>query len=105
MANTMQDKERITTRVPHGVWEKLQEAADLSGATVNQFVVQSALEKAEEVIQKERVIFLSSKDVANLLKQLDSPVPAPSQRLNAAYERYKERIANGDIVGPVRKTS
>jgi uncharacterized protein (DUF1778 family) len=37
-------------------------AADLTGATLNQFLVQSALEKAESIIEKDKIIYLSNKD-------------------------------------------
>jgi uncharacterized protein (DUF1778 family) len=96
MNDAMQDKGRITTRVPVGVLEKLQKAADLTGATVNQFVVQSALEKAEEVIDRERVISLSSRDAAMLITMLDNPTQ-PNKALLSAFERYKQKVANGNI--------
>lgn len=92
--NGSQDKGRITTRVPLGVLEKLQEAADLTGATVNQFIVQSALQKAEEIIDRERVIVLSERDVAVLLTALDNP-PKPNRRLLAAFERHKAKVVDG----------
>ena len=39
---------RLTTRITDHVQEKLQAAADLVGATLNQFVVQAALEKSRK---------------------------------------------------------
>jgi uncharacterized protein (DUF1778 family) len=90
------NKGRITTRVPLGVLERLQAAADLTGATVNQFVVQSALEKAEEVLDRERVIFLSAKETAMLVAMLDNP-SKPDKALAAAFERYKQRVDNGEL--------
>lgn len=96
MADVTQDKGRITTRVPLGVLEKLQEAADLTGATVNQFVVQSALEKAEEVIDREKVISLSSRDAAMLITMLDNPTQ-PNDALLSAFERFNKKVAHGNI--------
>ena len=49
-------RSRISARVPTGVHERLEEAAELVGATVNQFVVQAALKEADRVIEHERVI-------------------------------------------------
>ena len=43
MLNT--DKERISSRVPKPVRKTLEEAAALSGATLNQFVVPAALKE------------------------------------------------------------
>ncbi|HOW62264.1 MAG TPA: YlcI/YnfO family protein, partial [Candidatus Contendobacter sp.] len=40
-------QERIGARVPHEVYETLCRAAELTGATVNQFLVQSALKEAQ----------------------------------------------------------
>jgi uncharacterized protein (DUF1778 family) len=42
--------ERISARVPESVFETLTRAAALVGSTVNQFLVQSALERAQTVI-------------------------------------------------------
>ena len=54
-----QTGKRLTTRITDHVQEKLQAAADLVGATLNQFVVQAALEKAEKVIESESTIVLT----------------------------------------------
>lgn len=96
MGEVTQDKGRITTRIPLAVLDKLQEAADLTGATVNQFVVQSALEKAEEIIDRERVISLSNKDAAMLLTLLDNPVK-PNRALLAAFARFNTKVERGQI--------
>jgi uncharacterized protein (DUF1778 family) len=37
--------ERVSARVPAQVYQTLTQAAEISGATLNQFLVQSALEK------------------------------------------------------------
>lgn len=37
--------ERVSARVPVQVYQTLTQAAEISGATLNQFLVQSALEK------------------------------------------------------------
>jgi uncharacterized protein (DUF1778 family) len=83
---------RVTTRVPKNVQARLQEAADLVGATVNQFVLQAAIKEAEEVIDRERVIRLSKRDSARLLELLDNP-PPPNARLRRALERREEFLS------------
>ena len=45
-------QDRIGARVPHDVYETLCRSAELSGATINQFLVQSALKEAEAVIER-----------------------------------------------------
>ncbi len=42
---------RVSARVPDHVYHTLIQAADLMGATINQFLVQSAMEKAQKVIE------------------------------------------------------
>ncbi len=58
---------RLTARITGHVQDKLQMAADLVGATVNQFVVQAALEKAEKVIESESTIVLTRRESLRLL--------------------------------------
>ena len=41
------ERERIPARVPREIGERLEEAAGRTGATLNQFLVQAAVEKAE----------------------------------------------------------
>jgi len=53
-------EERIPARMPHDVYERIAEAARTVGATLKQFIVQSALEKANNIIELERTIHLST---------------------------------------------
>lgn len=78
---------RITARVPQHVEEVLQQAADLVGATLNQFVVQAALARAEEVIERERTIRLSGDTAEWFFNLLDNP-PPPAPGLVEAFKRY-----------------
>ncbi len=100
--NATDIKDRITIRVPQAIAEKLQEAADLTGATTNQFMVQAALEKAEKIIDREKNIYFSKNDAAMLINMLDHP-SGPNAALKRAFERLKQReIENGnqsDTVG------
>jgi uncharacterized protein (DUF1778 family) len=83
---------RISARVPKNVQARLEEAAELSGATVNQFVVQAAVEKADEIIERERVIKLSKRDTARLLDLLGNPAP-PNVHLGRALQRRQEFLS------------
>jgi uncharacterized protein (DUF1778 family) len=95
MTATTLDRGRITARVPQNVQDTLQQAADLLGATLNQFVVQAALTEAQRVIERERVIHLSSNDAAFLLNLLETP-PAPNARLRKALQNYKSRTLDAE---------
>jgi uncharacterized protein (DUF1778 family) len=56
------NQKRITTRFPDQVLSKAQTAAELVVGSVNQFITQAALEKAEKVIQEESTIFLTGRE-------------------------------------------
>lgn len=90
----VEERGRITARVSPQVQEKLQAAADLKGATLNQFLVQAALERAEQIIDRETVISLTRKDAAMLLTLLENPAK-PNERLVKAFERYRNGLQNG----------
>ncbi len=82
---------RITARVSDGVRDTLEQAAELLGATVNQFVVQTAYLEAQRVIERESIIRLSQKDAQKVLALLDKP-PKPNQRLQDAVKTFKATV-------------
>jgi len=84
-------RKRITARVPETVRITLEQAAELLGATVNQFVVQTAYVEAQRVIERESVIRLSQKDARKVLAMLDKP-PKPNKRLKAAVKAFKGTV-------------
>ncbi|MDP3589323.1 MAG: DUF1778 domain-containing protein [Methylobacter sp.] len=86
-------QDRIGARVPHEVYETLCRAAELTGATVNQFLVQSALKEAQAVIEREELIRLSSRDWNWLLDLLENP-SEPNANLKAAMTRYQNAKSN-----------
>ena len=67
-------RKRITARVSEGVRDTLEQAAELLGATVNQFVVQTAYVEAHK-----------------LLALLDNP-PKPNKRLKDAVKTYNGTV-------------
>ena len=89
MGTAIAKQDRIAARVPHEVYETLCRAAELSGATVNQFLVQSALKEAQAVIEREDVIRLSPRDWNWLLDLMENPAK-PNAALKAAMKRYQK---------------
>ena len=81
-------RQRITARVSSNVRGTLEQAAELLGATVNQFVVQTAYQEAQRVIERETVIRLSQQDARMILSLLDHP-PKPNKRLKDAVKVFK----------------
>ena len=84
-------RKRITARVSDSVRDTLEQAAELWGATVNQFVVQTAYVEAQRVIERESVIRLSQKDARKILALLDNP-PKANKRLKDAVKTYKGTV-------------
>ncbi len=82
---------RITTRVTEDMHTLLAEAATLVGSTVNQFVVQSAYEKAKKVIEDNRFVSLSSQASKNFIEALDNP-PKANDKLKTAFHAHKEQF-------------
>ncbi len=89
MGSAVAKQDRIGARVPHEVYETLCRAAELTGATVNQFLVQAALKEAHEVIEREEVIRLSPRDWSWLLDLMENP-PKPNAKLSAAMKHYQK---------------
>lgn len=84
---------RITARLSAEKQEILQLAADLSGSTLNQFIVQSALRAAEQVIEQEEVIRsirLTVDESRRFFALLDEP-PKPNEALRRAMARFRNK--------------
>jgi len=81
--------EQILTPLSTQMREVLQQAADLVGTTLNQFMIQASLEKAQTIIQHEQIVRLQSQDAEVFFKALDNP-PPPNDKLVEAVTLYKE---------------
>jgi uncharacterized protein (DUF1778 family) len=84
-------EERIPARMPPEVYERIAAAAQTVGATLNQFLVQSALDKANDILERERVITLSTRAAKALFKLIETP-PNPNDRLKEAMHRREAVI-------------
>ncbi len=84
-------RKRITARVSDTVRDTLEQAAELLGSTVNQFVVQTAYQEAQRVVERETVIRLSQKDAQKVLSLLDHS-PKPTKRLKDAVKAFKGTV-------------
>lgn len=79
---------RITARIDLDVQDLLSKAAALSGiSSINSFVLNSAIEKAKQIIEREQVLQLSARDADGLVAALDRPA-RPHPKLQAAFARY-----------------
>jgi len=84
-------RKRITARVSGSVQNTLEQAAELFGATVNQFVVQAAYQEAQRVLERESVIRLSQQDARKVFALCDSP-PKPAKPLRKAVKAYQGSV-------------
>ena len=81
-------RERIEARVSSDIKDAITRAAELQGVSVSDFVVQSAYQSAQAVIESQQAIRLSMRDSQKLIEALDNPSP-PSQQLIRAAERHR----------------
>ncbi|NRR31934.1 DUF1778 domain-containing protein [Oxalobacteraceae bacterium] len=95
------ERGRITARVSSVVEETLKEAAELSGVLLNQFVVQASLEKAQQIIDRERFLKLSRADADLILNALAGE-PQPNPAMVELFERHKELTKNDLFNGTAR---
>jgi uncharacterized protein (DUF1778 family) len=88
---TIADKTRLTMRVSKRMRASLQDAAELSGATVNQFILQSAYKEAQRLLESESVIRLSASETRKLLELIDRP-GRPNKHLRAALKDFRKNV-------------
>jgi uncharacterized protein (DUF1778 family) len=86
----MHKVERIEARVNAETKALCQEAANLEGRSLTDFIVASAVESARRVIRERELIDLSRGDRQAFVASLLDP-PPPNRRLRDAA-RYYERV-------------
>lgn len=82
------DKERVSARIPRESRKLLEKAAALSGATLNQFVIQAAVKEAQTLLVREQTIALTEADAERFFTALEHP-PAPNAALRKAARAYR----------------
>lgn len=87
---------RFQTRMPVHILDQLKLAAGLTGATINQFIVQAALEKAQQLIEKEHTLELTLADAKVFFDAIENP-PAPNEELLKLAEDYRKDFPDDEI--------
>lgn len=82
---------RLEARIPPDLKRRLEYAASLRGATLTEFVVQSAQEAAMRTIRENELLSLNEQESAAFVEFLLNP-PGPNRKALAAARRYKERL-------------
>ncbi|MBI1947153.1 MAG: DUF1778 domain-containing protein [Deltaproteobacteria bacterium] len=88
MTATRQD-ERIDARLSRAHKALLKRAADLSGQPISQFLVASALERAQQIIDEHTQTQLSVEAARRFLALIDGA--KPNAALVRAAKRYRQR--------------
>ena len=80
---------RLVARTSIEIQEIIQRAADYSGTTLSQFLIESAMEKARNVIERTETLRLSMAGADALFAALENP-PKANEKLLKAAKRYKD---------------
>ncbi len=87
--------ERITARVPTSTRLIIERAAAIYGSTINQFIIQAAVERANDVLQSMEIIKLSARDAKIFLDALANP-PQPDEKLLDAVRAHDRLVESRD---------
>ncbi|SFT48274.1 Uncharacterized conserved protein, DUF1778 family [Kosakonia arachidis] len=81
-------KQRIDLRLTDEDKKMIEEAAAMTNQTVTQFLVNSASERAAEVIEQHRRLILSEESWNRVMDAIENP-PAPNNKLKRAAKRLQ----------------
>ncbi len=81
-------KQRIDLRLTDEDKDLIEEAAAMTNQTITQFMVNSASERAAEVIEQHRRLILNEDSWKRVMGALDNP-PEPNDRLKRAARRLQ----------------
>ena len=89
MRSAAAKKTRLVARIPPNVRKTIQAAAELQGASLNQFMVQAAYREAQEILERETVIRLNREQSRRFFELLDNP-PEPNAALLATRTVHRK---------------
>ncbi|MCU6669475.1 DUF1778 domain-containing protein [Enterobacteriaceae bacterium H4N4] len=81
-------KQRIDLRLTDEDKNLIEEAAAMSNQTITQFMVNSASERAAEIIEQHRRLVLNEGSWNKVMDALDTP-PEPNDRMKSATKRLQ----------------
>lgn len=84
--------ERLEARVSLRLKSRLQQAAELQGSSLSEFISRSAEEVANQVIREHQILKLSAVDSRAFANALLN-VPKPNRSLRSAYSDYKKEVS------------
>jgi len=84
---------RLDVRLPGRLKNLIQEAAELNGQTVSDFVISTLSQTARRIVQQEQLTVLSDRDRDIFLNMLDAD-SKPNQALRRAAKWYQKQHAH-----------
>jgi len=91
MASVSVPNARVVARVPEQIRQTIQMAADLTGAPLNQFLVQTAYKEARQILDRETLIRLSEAQSKQVFDLLNKP-PSLSSKLSQAADIFRANV-------------
>ncbi|MBV8045493.1 DUF1778 domain-containing protein [Pluralibacter sp.] len=82
-------KQRIDLRLTDDDKSMIEEAAAITNQSITQFMLNSASERAAEVIERHRRVILNEASWARVMEAISNP-PAPTEKLKRAAKRLQE---------------
>lgn len=90
MPATHEKRTRITTRIPESMRNTLEDAAELIGSPLNQFIVQTAFLEAQRILETESTIHLSRQDALLIVGLIENP-PKANGKLKEAIKLFRNQ--------------
>jgi uncharacterized protein (DUF1778 family) len=91
VTNAERKETRLVARTSVEIQEIIQRAANYSGTTLSQFLIESAMEKARNVIERTETLHLSMAGADALFAALENP-PRANNKLLKAAQHYKDTV-------------
>lgn len=91
MSAKSNDRGRITARVTAYAQQAVEQAAELTATTTNQFVAQAALREAERIIEEHAIIRLTQRDAELFLHALDNPAELSAELASSLKQHLEAR--------------
>ena len=86
---------RMDLRIPQEVRDIIDHAASMEGRTRTDFVIAAALERAERVIERRKLIRLALRDQKMLVESLlEDRVEEPPQYVRDIAQEYAARVTS-----------
>ena len=95
MSQHVAQSSRMDLRIPQEVRDIIDHAASMEGRTRTDFVIAAALERAEQVIERRKLIRLTLRDQEMLVKSLlENRVEEPSRYVNEIAQEFAASVVS-----------